>query len=93
MKYVMRAIAFANGVPCPHAGQWLEDFDFEAHGGQGYGTFTADKSRAKTFDNFGDAAAFWNTISKTTPRRPDGRPNKPLTALSVSIDPLDAPGV
>ena len=33
--YVMRAVGFENGVPCPHAGEWLESFDHDADGGRG----------------------------------------------------------
>ena len=35
-KYVMRALGFANGVHCPHKGQYLKSFDHE-HGNGGKG--------------------------------------------------------
>lgn len=86
---LIRAVGFANGVPCPHEGQYLETFDFEASGGRGYGTFTPHAERALQFATAGDAIAFWRTPSATVPTRPDGQPNRPLTALTVEIE--DAP--
>jgi hypothetical protein len=86
MKYVICAIAFANGAPCPHAGQWLAHFDHDAFGGQGWGEFTDKINHAKRFDTFEEAMAFWNKQSTVMPLRPDGRPNKPLTALTATIE-------
>lgn len=86
--YAIVAIRFANGNICPHSGQYLESFDFEAYNGQGYGTFTYDQADALRFPSQAAAMAFWNTQSKTQPLRYDGRPNKPLTALSCIIEPL-----
>jgi len=34
-----------------------------------------------------DAMIFWGTQSNTVPLRPDGKPNKPLTALSIEVEP------
>lgn len=83
---VIRAICFANGTPCPHAGQFLKSANFEAFGGQGHMTFTDDIDKALKFATAGDAIALWGTQSKTKPLRPDGQPNKPLTALTVEIE-------
>ena len=83
---VIRAIMFADGTPCPHAGLFLKRADFEAHNGQGFMTFTADISKALKFPTAGDAILFWKTTSKGYPRRPDGKPNRPLTALTVEIE-------
>jgi hypothetical protein len=83
---VIRAIAFANGTACPHAGQFVERADFEAHNGQGRMAFTDDIRKALKFPTAGDAIQFWQTTSKGYPRRPDGKPNRPLTALTVQIE-------
>jgi hypothetical protein len=41
MSYVvMKIVGFASGAPCPIAGQYLKDFDFEAYEGLGHGEFT-----------------------------------------------------
>ena len=47
--YIIRAIGFANGVPCPHAGQWLKSFDHDAFDGTGFGEFTPSPVRAMKF--------------------------------------------
>jgi bisphosphoglycerate-dependent phosphoglycerate mutase len=86
MAHLIRAIAFANGMRCPHAGQWLESFDHEAHNGRGYATFTKTAKKAMKFDSFADAMEFWKRQSKVRPKRPDGEPNRPFTALTVSIE-------
>lgn len=83
---VMKAVGFANGKHCPHAGQYLEFFDFDRFDGEGFGQFTKDRSKALTFANPGEALKFWKTTSKVRPRRPDGKPNRPLTALSVTLE-------
>jgi hypothetical protein len=86
--YIILAHGFANGVPCPHTGQWLESFDHDAFDGQGYGTFTPKEIDAKRFESISAAMQFWNTQSSVRPLRPDGKPNKPLTALTISVEKL-----
>jgi hypothetical protein len=88
-EHVIRAVAFANGLYCPHAGQWLERFNPNAYGGQGYAEFTTKISKAKRFATFADAMAFWKQTSTARPLRPDGKPNRPLTALTVVVEPAD----
>jgi hypothetical protein len=44
-----------------------------------------DPGKAKRFLSFAEAAEFWKTQSKTVPYRPDGKPNRPLTAFTVEI--------
>jgi hypothetical protein len=88
MTAVIRAIGFANGVSCPHAGEWLKSFDFEAFHGQGHGVFTGDSDEALRFDTKAEAMIFWRTQSRSKPWRPDGKPNRPLTALTVEIEEL-----
>lgn len=65
---------------------YLESFDFEAHGGQGFALFTNDKAKAKRFADTESAFEFWRTTSKTVPTRPDGKPNRPLTAATIEIE-------
>ena len=85
MKAVIKAVMFANGAKCPHAGMYLARADFDAYDGMGYMDFTADVRKALKFDTAGDAMAFWRTPSTVRPLRPDGQPNRPLTALTVEI--------
>ena len=87
MTYLIRAVGFANGVHCPHAGQWLKTFNHDAQQGRGYGTFTSDPLKALHFATAAAAMQFWAKQSSVNPIRPDGKPNKPLTALSVEVEP------
>lgn len=48
---------------------------------------TADRKMARQFESHAEAMAAWNTQSQSRPLRPDGRPNKPMTALTVEIEP------
>jgi len=82
---VIRAMGFANGTPCPHVGQYVESFDHEAHDGRGYATFTSDLAKAMKFKQHGDAFEFWRKVPNNKKKRPDGKPNRPFTALSVEI--------
>jgi len=84
--FLIQAVRFANGVPCPHSWQFLKSFDFEHEDGLGYGTFTKDPNKAMRFVNAAEAMQFWNTQSTVRPLREDGKPNKPLTALTIAIE-------
>src|SRR5262245_5811862 len=64
---------------------WLVGCDFEAHSGRGEAVFTHNIKQAMRFANFDDAFAYWRTIPRSRPRRPDGKPNRPLTAFHMNI--------
>jgi len=66
--------------------EYLKSYDPEAHFGQGSATFTKNKLEALKFQSAAEALALWNAQSETQPMRPDGRPNKPLTAFTISIE-------
>ena len=88
MTSVIRIVALANGGYCPYGGQWLKSYDPEAFGGQGDATFTDRIADAIHFLSVAEAMQLWATQSRTCPLRPDGRPNKPLTAFTVEIETL-----
>lgn len=67
-------------------GEYLQAFDPEAHDGRGDATFTPDKSKAKRFKSVEAAHKCWLTQSKTRPLRPDGKPNRPLTAFNMTFE-------
>jgi hypothetical protein len=85
----MRAYVIQMHSPWQIEGQYLVDFDFDAEGGKGFGTFAYDVELAKRFDTLRDAMKFWRTRSTVRPYRPDGRPNRPLTASTVEIFKLE----
>lgn len=83
----------ADGRRLPHDGQFLKDFDFEAHGGRGEITLTPSLDEAKVFEDFPAAFEFYRRSPECAPKRSDGRPNRPLTAANwefVGVDSLRA---
>lgn len=70
-------------------GRYLEWSDPDAKGGRGDEGWTTDVNKAKKFPSFHAAMACWTAQSKKVPFRPDGRPNKPLTAFSVTVEQID----
>jgi hypothetical protein len=82
---------FVHGDAAGRAGPvkaWLKACDFEARDGRGSMEFTADQDEALTFPSVAEALTYWRTVSKTVPRRDDGKPNRPLTAYTVTIQTL-----
>jgi hypothetical protein len=65
--------------------KYLKTCDFEAYEGRGSCTFTDNIEDAMMFISKAEAMLFWKTQSKIRPKRPDGKPNRPLTAYHVEI--------
>jgi hypothetical protein len=86
MPLAIKVIGFAGQVACPIAGQYLKSFDFEAENGLGFGVFTTRIEEALAFPSIVEASEFWKRQSKVKPRRTDGRPNRPLTATTVTFE-------
>lgn len=84
---IMKLFGLANGQSTPFDGDYLADFDFEAANGRGEITMAGfDITKAKKFANMAEAFTFYNTQPKCCPIRPDGKPNKPLTATNWSFE-------
>lgn len=69
---------------------FLKAFDFEYSAAPGvyptgFAEFTPVVNDAMRFPSVSEAFDFWRQRSKTVPNRPDGKPNRPLTAVSVEI--------
>lgn len=67
---------------------YLSLFDPEFEGGMGLVDTTYDPKQALRFTNSGNAMELWRMQSHTKPLRADGKPNRPLSALTVSIEKL-----
>lgn len=86
------AVSAGDGVHMePTSPRYLKSYDIEAHNGRGAVELTADINEALQFASVREALQAWNTQSRTTPLRDDGRPNKPLTALTVELLPYESP--
>lgn len=86
---VMQIVGLARGGESPNDGAYVLSFDANARGGRGELRVTRDRGRAMTFPSDKEAMAFWRQQSRVMPLRPyDGKPNRPLTAYSVMVEPL-----
>lgn len=65
-------------------GRYLCKFNPEANDGRGYIETTRLLEKAMKFDTIDDLFETWKTQSRTVPFRPDGKPNRPLTAYTMS---------
>lgn len=66
---------------------YLVRCDVDDHEGRGEIYVSNDKANAKRFADLMEAMAYWKRPSNIVPLRPDGRPNRPLTAFSVTVEP------
>jgi hypothetical protein len=70
-------------------GDYLEWSDPDARDGMGDDRWTPDLAKAKRFPDFAAAMECWKAQSSIRPFRPDGRPNRPMTAYSVTPQRID----
>src|SRR4051794_5925047 len=54
----------------------------------GYAKWTHDPLMAIVYKTGQEAMAEWMRVSVAVPLRPDGRPNRPLSAFTITIMPL-----
>lgn len=69
--------------------KYLEWSDPNADNGVGDERWTDDVSRARKFASFGEAMACWQAESTVRPLRDDGKPNRPLTVYSVTVEKVE----
>ena len=67
-------------------GDYLEWSDPNAKFGLDDDRWTDDLAKAKRFPTFMAAMDCWKAPSTLVPMRPDGKPNRPLTAWSVTVE-------
>jgi hypothetical protein len=84
MPWIMQILGEADDIMEQYAPIYLKTFDLEANGGHGAMQCTKDKSEAFKWDSMIDLMMAWKAPSESRPLRPDGKPNRPLTAFSIS---------
>lgn len=77
------AAALVTGGVDGTAGAFLQSYDPDANDGRGAITLTGKLERAKVFDGIAAVFAEWARVSTKRPLRPDGKPNRPLSAFSI----------
>ncbi len=70
-------------------GEYLQAYDPDYANGIGRADWTPDKAQAKRFPDFPAALSEWKRESKVRPLRADGRPNRPLSAFSITFETVD----
>lgn len=68
-------------------GKWLSFFDVESgdHARTGLVDYTDDPREALRYPSMIEGMRAWQTRSTRVPTRPDGKPNRPLTAFTAEI--------
>ena len=74
------------GGPSDLDGQWLKSYDPNAKGGRGDIKGTKLRDEAMRFADMPAAMACWRQASTELPIRPDGQPNRPLTAYTIQVE-------
>jgi len=74
------------GGPSDLDGQWLKAYDPDARGGHGAIKGTPHRKEALRFPDMSAAMKFWRQTSAVLPVRPDGQPNRPLTAFTIEVE-------
>lgn len=82
MACVIRIIQTSIGIPTIYDGQYILDFNPNQFKPRGLLTTTSDIMKAKQFKDHADAFIYWK---QTHGMRPDGKPNRPLTAWTIEI--------
>ena len=71
--------------PDKSEGQFVLNFDPDAHDGMGHLWTAAKPQDAIQFAGYKEALEYYRQVSHVRPVRDDGKPNRPLTAFTVSI--------
>jgi hypothetical protein len=87
MSYVIQCRGWANKSfgRCPYYGHYVTGGDHNALDGKGYFDFSPHIGLAMLFPSQREALEFWQRQSTIKPYRPDGKPNRPLTAMHAEI--------
>jgi hypothetical protein len=89
MSYVIRCLGIS-GIqlhgPSPE-GLLLKSYDPEGHDGLGDADWTADPEKAMRFADVSAAMQCLRQVPECRPVRPDGKPNRPLTAYHITFEP------
>lgn len=85
MRFVIRIIGAADGRHTKHDGRYLVGVDLDARGGRGTVTSSPEIRTAHRFEHAAEALEYWRRIAPRHQWRPDGEPNRPLTAYTVEV--------
>jgi hypothetical protein len=72
----------------PADGTYVAAYDPEAFDGRGHVVFVTDPGKALVFYSAEDAINTYRAIPFNNPTRTDGKPNRPLTAYTLMLEPV-----
>jgi hypothetical protein len=86
---VMRILGTAIAQLADSTRLYLRDYDPHTARDSSDVVLTPDIEHAKRFADAGAALTCWNTLSEIVPLRYDRRPNKPLTAYTITMESVE----
>ena len=90
-RFRIKIIGLGATGPLADRDLWLATWNVDALDGRGDVVVTPEEAGAATFPDVGAAWRAWGQQSRVRPLRPDGRPNRPLTAYTIEIEPVPEP--
>jgi hypothetical protein len=92
MSVIISIVGWMLDRECPVAGMYIKAVDNQKYVrgeiADEWLTMTSDPAEARVWETAADAMAIYREVYKAHPVRPDGKPNRPLTAFSIIIHPL-----
>jgi hypothetical protein len=91
--WALKIIAAAGFAPAPPGSgpYYVMAYDPDSNDGRGEVTTTTDIFKALAFEKSYEAWEKWKQQSRVRPLRSDGRPNRPLTAFTVTVEEVPHP--
>jgi hypothetical protein len=86
---VMQILGYASGEHCEVAGAYVFSVNIQTIPDLNWLRITWDKAEALRFKDTVEAFKVFNEVLQSVPVRPDGKPNKPLTAFNLLIEPYN----
>jgi hypothetical protein len=95
-RVTIQIVGLRNGGKTAYDGQYVVEFDASHDGVEpgtgrvmmGYLETTPDRAEATLF-TAKEALELWRSVDTRSPVRPDGQPNRPLTAFTVAMEQLE----
>jgi len=87
-EHVILIVGLISGEESPYDNSYLAVYNFEDCPPSECNLYTvADKRYAKKFRDAWDAMQEWRRVDPRAPVRSDGKPNRPLTVFTISVEP------
>ena len=95
MSVTIKIVGLVGGGHTPVDGQYLVEYDPNRDGVDAWGNAmlahivaSPDREDALLFPSVLEAHQCWARVDERDPVRPDGKPNRPLTAFTIAVEPV-----